>query len=572
MKKNHLSYMLTCSLCLSLLTACQSAASSSQNMPKLPASEKTTVSTPSPEENLPAEEDLSVQTLPTYPLRQKSGMADKQGVYYEVFVRAFADSNGDGIGDFNGLTSKLDYLKELGIDGLWLMPINASPSYHGYDVTDYKSLNSDYGTEEDFKHLLEEAHKRDIKIIMDFVVNHTSKEHPWFQSALNDASSPYRDFYHFVDASDTTNYVADARSPWNTQVWYPISDDQYYYGVFSDFMPDLNFENPDVRKEIKDAAAKWLELGVDGFRLDAAIHIYGEHEFETLDNHEAHNLEWWNDFARACEKVNPNVYLTGEAWDGDNLLAHYVQPFDTKFNFTLQSNLMYAIKNNLSVTSHGDDLASSLQTMYESYNAVDPNYLDGVFASNHDQNRIMSDLIVEGKVRLVPHIYLTLPGNPYIYYGEELGMKGNKPDELIRPDFKWTDDYTDSPNCNWSIAEGGQDYHNMNKDVPSLVTQEKEASSIYHLYKTLIQLRKEHEALSLGQYEAIDTQNQSVLGYRRYTKREDLILLHNLTSKEITLKLDLLKDTTCLYHSHDTQTLEGNTLTLPGYSTVIYER
>lgn len=160
MKRNHLSYMLTCSLCLSLLTACQSAAPSSQNTSVLPSSEEPTVSSPSPEENQGSEEDLSAQTFPTYPLRQKSEIADKQGVYYEVFVRAFADSNGDGIGDFNGLTSKLDYLKELGIDGLWLMPINASPSYHGYDVTDYKSLNSDYGTEEDFKHLLEEAHKR----------------------------------------------------------------------------------------------------------------------------------------------------------------------------------------------------------------------------------------------------------------------------------------------------------------------------------------------------------------------------------------------------------------------------
>lgn len=165
MKRNHFSYVLTCSLCLSLLTACEAASSPTQNATPLPPSDEANVSTLSPEEALTLEEASPASELPTYPLRQKSSMADKEGVYYEVFVRAFADSNGDRIGDFNGLTSKLDYLKDLGIDGLWLMPINASSSYHGYDVTDYKSLNSDYGTEEDFKHLLEEAHKRDIKII-----------------------------------------------------------------------------------------------------------------------------------------------------------------------------------------------------------------------------------------------------------------------------------------------------------------------------------------------------------------------------------------------------------------------
>lgn len=566
MKRNHFSYVLTCSLSLSLLTACQASAPSSQNTPMPPASE--TVSTSSPEEILPSVETLPTETSPTYPLRQKNGIAEKQGVYYEVFVRAFADSDGDGIGDFNGLTSKLDYLKELGIDGLWLMPINASPSYHGYDVTDYESLNSDYGTEEDFKKLLDEAHKRDIKVIMDFVVNHTSKEHPWFQSAINEGD--YQDFYHFKEASDDS--IKTAHSPWNTPVWHPLSDSKYYYGVFSDSMPDLNYENPNVRQAIKEAASKWLKLGVDGFRLDAAVHIYGEYEYENLDQHEAHNLEWWNDFARACEAVNPNVYLVGEAWDGDEPLASYVQPFDTKFNFTVQSDLMYAIKNTLSVDSHGEDLASSLQALYESYDAVDTNYLDGVFASNHDQNRIMSDLIVPGKVRLLPHIYLTLPGNPYIYYGEELGMKGNKPDELIRLDFKWTDDYTNAPNCNWSIAEGGQDYHTINEDVPSLAAQKNENDSIYNLYKTLIELRKTHEALSMGQYEAIATQNPSILGYRRYTDNEDLVIFHNLTSKEITLDLSLIKDATCLYHSAPTEALQEDAFTLPGYSTVIYKR
>ena len=428
-------------------------------------------------------------------LRQKSDISEKQGVYYEVFVRAFADSDGDGIGDFNGLTSQLDYLKDLGIDGLWLMPINASSSYHGYDVTDYTKLNSDYGSEEDFKHLLDEAHKRDIKIIMDFVINHTSSRHPWFTSAAFSASSPYRDYYRIVDPTDTENYVEGATSPWNSSVWHPL-DNLYYYGIFYEGMPDLNYNNPKVREEVKNAAAKWLEMGVDGFRLDAALHIYGVHEFEKQEDNLKSNIQWWNEFATACEAINPNVYLVGEAWDSDNPLADYVQPFDTKFNFTLQSDVLYAIKSGLALTSHGEDLATSLQTLLDTYKTVDSNYLDGIFAANHDQDRIMSSIGgLESKARLFPHIYMTLPGNPYLYYGEELGMKGAKPDELIRQDFKWTDDATKLPNCHWGLALWGQDYSSINQDTPSFEAQEKDTNSMYHLYKSLIALRKNHEAL-----------------------------------------------------------------------------
>lgn len=502
-------------------------------------------------------------------LRHKGDESQKQGVYYELFVRAFADSDGDGIGDFNGITNKLDYLQELGIDGIWLMPINASPSYHGYDVIDYSKLNSDYGTEDDFKRLLDEAHKRNIKIIMDFVINHTSNQHPWFKSAIFSENSPYRDYYRIVNPSDTENYVEGASSPWNSSVWHPFGN-LYYYGIFTDSMPDLNYNNPKVREEIKSAAAKWLEMGVDGFRLDAALHIYGVHEFEKQEDFTKSNIQWWNEFATACEAINPNVYLVGEAWDSDNPLADYVQPFDTKFNFTLQSDMLYAVKNGLSFTAHGEDLATSLKTLLDTYQNVDSKYLDGIFASNHDQDRIMSAVVVEDKARILPHIYLTLPGNPYIYYGEELGMKGKKPDELIRLDFKWTDDPNTLPNCNWAAAYGN-DFSSENLDTPSLETQMKDSDSMYQLYKTLIAFRKNHPAILSGDYEPIATKNTSVLGYRRFTNEENLIILHNLSSKETTITLNELKESTCLYSSHPENNLVGDTLTLPGYSTVIYQ-
>ena len=513
----------------------------------------------------------------TYPMeyRHKGDMTQKQGVYYELFVRAFADSNGDGIGDFNGLTNQLDYLQDLGIDGIWLMPINASPSYHGYDVMDYEKLNPDYGTEADFKHLLDEAHKRHIKIIMDFVINHTSNMHPWFQSAINSPDSPYRSFYRIVSPKDSSDYDPTAVSPWNSSVWHPLGD-LAYYGIFSENMPDLNYNEPKVREAIKSAAAKWLNLGVDGFRLDAALHIYGAHEFEGMNSLKG-NLQWWNEFALACEKINPNVYLTGEAWNNDDPLSDYVQPFDTKFNFTLQSDMNYAVKNGLAFTSHGEDLAKSIETLLNTYYAVDPNYLDGIFASNHDQDRVMSSVGVETKARVIPHIYLTLPGNPFIYYGEELGMKGTKPDELIRQDFKWHDDDEALPNCNWMLRQNGQDHHMDNKDTPSLDSQLQDPNSMYNLYKNLISLRKNHEALMSGDYKALTTNLTSILGYTRSSKKESLIVLHNLSSKESQIELPELQNTILIYTSSSDLSPKLNSpcngsITLPPYTSVIFQK
>ena len=215
--------------------------------------------------------------------RKKTDEEGNRGVYYEIFVRSFADSDGDGIGDLNGVTEKLDYLKELGIDGIWLMPITASDTYHGYSVTDYMAVNPDYGTEDDLKRLLDEAHSRDMKVIMDLVINHTSINHPWFQAAKSDENSEYRDYYRWVYKTDKKdcNHLLD-KSSWGDMVWHQEGD-FYYYGVFGADMPDLNYNNPDVRQAAKDAAGHWLELGLDGFRMDAAVHIYGAHEFKQQE-------------------------------------------------------------------------------------------------------------------------------------------------------------------------------------------------------------------------------------------------------------------------------------------------
>lgn len=501
--------------------------------------------------------------------RNKGDMSKKQGVYYEIFVRSFADSDGDGIGDFNGVTAKLDYLQELGVDGIWLMPINESPSYHGYDVTDYNSLNEDYGTEADFENLIAEAHERDIKIIMDFVINHTSSEHPWFQSAISDVNSQYRNYYRWVNKNDTTDYSLSDQSSWNSQVWHK-SGNYYYYGIFSEDMPDLNYNNEMVREEIKTAAKKWLMLGVDGFRLDAAMHIYGDNEFKQQEDQLSSNLQWWNEFALFCESINPEVYLVGEAWENEKVLAEYAQPFDTKFNFTFAQDMMDAIINESSQkTSTGKELAKTMEDILQQYKEQDEKYIDGIFATNHDQERIMSQVGSVEKAKLAASIYLTLPGNPFIYYGEEIGMCGKKPDENIREPFKWSQDRSDM-DTTWEAASSNQGTLSLQE------LQGDSTNNIYRHYKELIAFRKEHFVLADGEFQAIETGKESIVAYDRKNEEEELIVIHNLSKKEAEIQNDILKKGTILYDNsleskEGNQVQEGNIIVEP-YTTIMIKK
>ncbi len=266
-------------------------------------------------------------------------------VYYEIFVRSFADSNADGKGDFNGITAKLDYLNDgnpqtttdLGVTGLWLMPIHPSPSYHGYDVTDYYAVNPDYGTLDDFKRLLNEAHKRGIRVSIDFVINHTSIEHPWFV-ASKDPTSNKRDWYVWADSP------GDYLGPWGQKVWHPALGGGYYYGIFWDGMPDLNHNNPQVVEEVKKIAKFWLELGVDGFRVDGARHLIedGEAQADTAQTH-----AWYKQFRPFYKAINPQAMVVAEVWTSSFSVVKYTKGDETDlaFNFDLASAWVSAVMN-----------------------------------------------------------------------------------------------------------------------------------------------------------------------------------------------------------------------------------
>lgn len=495
-------------------------------------------------------------------LRNKGNINNKEGIYYEIFVRSFADSNNDGLGDINGITKKLDYLKDLGIDGLWLTPIFSSPSYHGYDVISFYDINPDYGSEEDLKNLINEAHKRNMKIILDFPVNHTSTLNKWFTSFSFNPFGKYKNYYRHINMSDNPNYSLKDKSSWGSNVWHPLNNKDYYYGIFSEDMADLNYNNKEVRKEIKKASAKWLNLGVDGFRLDASIHIYGDNEFKEIKNQTKANIQWWNEFAINCEKINPNVYLVGEAWQETNLLEEYVQPFDSKFNFTFQENLINSLKNDTALANDNILLSQVFEDILKTYNKVDNNYIDGIFISNHDQNRIMSEVNNEDKAKLAINIYMTLPGNPFIYYGEEIGMRGEKPDINIREAFKWTD----SKKLDYAYT---MDF-SINDTTTPLSNQLDDNNSMYNHYKNIINLRKSTIALSKGNYESIDVNNSSIMAYKRSYKNESYYIFHNLSNSKIEFKFnDTISNGDIIFRSNLNSTLENNKVNLDKYSSII---
>ncbi|RSK27172.1 DUF3459 domain-containing protein [Bacillus sp. HMF5848] len=482
----------------------------------------------------------------------------KYGTYYEIFVRSFADSNEDGIGDIKGIINNLDYISELGVDGLWLMPINSSPSYHKYDVTDYYNIDPEYGNLDDFQTLLDEAEKRGIKVIMDLVINHTSANHPWFMDAVSSEDSKYRDYYKWI-VKNQKGYDINARTEWDSPTWHQVGS-YFYYGTFYRGMPDLNFNNPAVREEITNIAKFWLEKGVDGFRLDAARHIYDTHEYSDTTDISGKNVEWWETFGAACEEVNPDVYIVGEVWDRPEVVAPYYKAFDSTFNFAISDNLIEIL--NAGEDSTLDGFSLSLANSYQTYTKVEANYLDAPFISNHDKERIVTSLHGDlEKAKLAANIYLTLPGNPFIYYGEELGYVGTKPDELIREPFIWNKDKT-APTTSWEPIR-------QNENISSLQEQKQDPNSMFNHYKQLIHLRSSHDALVKGNFEVVETNSDKLIAYRRNYHDDSILVVHNISNETQTLQNSFNNDNHILFNSKEGSSLTNNSIVLEPLSTII---
>ncbi|MBG0786519.1 MAG: DUF3459 domain-containing protein, partial [Anaerolineaceae bacterium] len=442
-------------------------------------------------------------------------------LFYEIFVRSFYDSDGDGIGDINGIIQKLDYLNDgdpdtdsdLGITGIWLMPIFPSPSYHGYDVTNYYDINPEYGTMDDFKTLLEEAHSRGIRVIIDLVVNHTSNQHPWFTQA-KDPSSPYHDWYIWSDTNP--GYMGS----WGQQVWFPIYG-QYYYSTFTSGMPDLNYNNPEVTDQMEDVVQFWLEdVGVDGFRMDAAKHLIEEGMIQA-NSASTHN--WWKDFRPFYKQINPEALVVGEVWDDTSITSAYLQgdELDLSFEFWLAGAVIEAV-------NAGDNQALEDQMEY-SYSEI-PNMQYATFLTNHDQDRVLNQVNSdENRMAAASALLLTSPGVPFIYYGEEIGMTGSQIHERIRRPMQWTGDAafggftTGSP---WqALGEGWM--------VTNVADERLDSDSIWSTYRDLIQIRNQHAALRVGDLVMLTTTDEAIISYLRVSEDEAVLVLVNLSNHPV---------------------------------------
>ncbi len=463
---------------------------------------------------------------------------DKNRNYYEIFVGSFYDSDGDGMGDLKGVIEKLDYINDgnpntdtdMGYNGIWLMPINPSASYHKYDVKDYYGIDSAYGTLDDFKQLIDECHKRNITIIMDLVMNHSAIGHDWFKQARkylqelpegqepNPADCKYVDYYTFVKTDDTlpSNY-------------YPAGSSNYsYLGMFSQQMPDLNLDNPDVRKEFEDITKYWLDMGVDGFRLDAAKEFFSG---ETPHNVEV--LKWFNSYVKS---VNPNAYIVAETWASD--YDKYLESgIDSAFDFSYSGS-----DGELSHVVHGKDpvyngeyFAECLKSSQERVLAANPEGIQACFLGNHDIDRGTAFLAYnENEVKFAQGLLSMMNGSTYIYYGDEIGLGGIGADENKRSPMIWsstdTKGQTNGP-TNMSPA-------NVINKFGSVEEQQKDENSILNYVKQGMKLRNIFPEIARGTIEVIDAGDEEIAAVSKTYNGSKIIILANCdkqNTKTVTL-------------------------------------
>ncbi len=445
---------------------------------------------------------------------------DNYRTWYEIFVYSFCDSDGDGIGDLKGVLSKLDYLEELGINGIWLMPIHPSQSYHKYDVADYFAIDPAYGTLEDFRDLLAACKERDIHVIMDLVLNHTANNHPWFTEACDYLRSlpageepapeacPYVDYYYFSREQEAPYYYEVTGSDW------------YYEGKFSPDMPDLDLAQGLVRRDISTVMSYWLDMGVDGFRLDAAKEFYSGN---TPKNVEV--LSWIQETATT---IKEDAYLVAEVWDGFGAVTEYYTSGITSlfdFPFGASGGKIVTILRNAGNVNQIPTYAEALEKADTAYSGANPNYIDAPFLSNHDVGRIAGFVSRdENKVKLAGAMNLFMSGSAFVYYGEEIGMLGGDNDPSKRAPMYWNaarDNGTTNPPPDCQLPE----------EYPfgSLEEQRENDLSIYQYYRQAIAIRQALPEISRGKTTAEKMLNFGcVSAFRKTWGEEECIILMNI--------------------------------------------
>ena len=502
----------------------------------------------------------------SYEMLATSEALKDNDVCYQIFPISFADSDDDGYGDIQGIIDNVDYLvNTLDVDCVWLNPINPSPSYHKYDVVDYYDVDSRFGTIQEYITLVEVLNDNDVDILMDLVINHTSYDHPWFEASRNpnhEEYEKYRDYYVWNDFENSEeNYPTQ-------NGWYDHDQrDAKYFASFWDQMPELNFDNPDVRQEIKDIASFWLDdIGVDGFRIDAARHIYDKNEVPVRTDYRGKNIDWFIEFNDYIKSVDENAIMLSEIWlNSSAVIANYLEGMDTTFNFQTAENIIEAVGS-----TQANDMVSELVAARGHYGEVREDFVDSIFLSNHDQNRVMGAFNEDAdKARLAANILFTLPGTSWIYYGEELGMNGsNDPgkDEDVRQPFKWSASSVYNP-------EGGHtgisEWNEHNSALDGMNEQLNDEASLLNHYLELIQLKKGNSVLTDGTFEDTETFDSDVIAYLRSEGDTTYLVIHHLGKAESDIE-HALENYSIVYSSSDVTENDGS-FTMDAHSSLVID-
>jgi maltose alpha-D-glucosyltransferase/alpha-amylase len=496
----------------------------------------------------------------------------KRAVFYEIHVRGFYDANGDGIGDFRGLTEKLDYLQWLGVDCIWLLPFYESPLRDGgYDISDFRKVHPDYGTVDDIQQLIDAAHARRIRVIADLVMNHTSIDHPWFQESRSSPTSPKRDWYVW---SDTDDRYKDARiifidteaSNWT---WDPVAG-QYYWHRFFAHQPDLNYENPEVQEAMLDVLRFWLDRGIDGFRLDAVPYLF-EREGTNCENlPETH--AYLRRVRKEIDEKYPDRVLLAEANQWPEDVVQYFGAGDEchmAFHFPVMPRMFMAMRR---------EEANPVYEILERTPRIPENCQWGLFLRNHDEltlemvtdderdymyteyakdprmklnlgiRRRLATLLDNGRdeMQLMHAILFSLPGSPVLYYGDEIAMGDNVflgDRDGVRTPMQWTGDR----NGGFSRADFAQLYAPPLMDpvygfqAVNIEAQLRTPTSLLRWLHRLISLRHEHPVFGLGSYEPIEPSNPRIFAHLRQFEDDLLLCVHNLARSAQAVELDLSK-------------------------------
>ena len=495
--------------------------------------------------------------------KQIDPIDDNYRTFYQIFVGSFSDSNGDGIGDLRGIINRIDYLNDgdinsgndLGVQGIWLSPIFESPSYHKYDAVDYYKIDAKFGTMDDLQELIGLCHQRNVKIILDLVINHSSSKNEWFlkfkEARLSgDVGSKYYDYYSCVDSTSKVSGCT----------YTSLGGNWLYESNFSSEMPELNFDNPVVREDMLSLAKYYLDMGIDGFRFDAVKYVYFSDTKKSVD--------FWKWYMDELIAYKPDIYCVGECWSAESEILEYVDAMNC-FNFALTG-----AESKLASAARGRGLFGYLNYVegyQDKIQAISTDRMPMTFLSNHDMDRIAGAFISDNHMKMAANLYLLSPGSPMIYYGEEIGLLGSRgaanTDANRRLAMLWGDgDGIQNP--------VGSTYDGQIES--SVKDQLKNEESLLRHYSRLIAVRHKYPAIARGNYNVVTSENDQLGGYYIEYNGEIIGLFHNSSDQPIVVNLSALDgldgysfSRLCDFVGLGSASLDGDLLIIDGQTSVI---